>query len=199
MSQKSAINFLTDLSSDEVRKISSLIETANDTIDKYFGIATTFDVLICRGSWEMEVQVISRRKETLERAIHSDTRFVGMTDYRLQEIVIRCDIAKYGHYLHELIHGIISKSHTHQLREGMAWYFTLKLTEDFRYVRPTYPAWVDEMYVYPTRRLAEIVGEEFLKDFALGKASLDYESLPKDVQELFLPEEIFYAEKRGRK
>ncbi|MEW6604058.1 MAG: hypothetical protein AB1351_05135 [Thermoproteota archaeon] len=199
MSQKSAINFLTDLSSDEVRKISSLIETANDTIDKYFGIVTTFDVLICRGSWEMEVQVISRRKETSERAIHSDTRFVGMTDYRLQEIVIRCDIAKYGHYLHELIHGIISKSHTHQLREGMAWYFTLKLTEDFRYVRPTYPAWVDEMYVYPTRRLAEIVGEEFLKDFALGKASLDYESLPKDVQELFLPEEIFYAEKRGRK
>jgi hypothetical protein len=122
-----------------------------------------------------------------------------MTDYRLQEIVIRSDIAKFGNYLHELIHGIISRRHTHQLREGMAWYFTLKLTERYRYVRPSYPSWVDEIYVYPARRLAEIVGEEFLKDFALGRASLDYESLPKYVQELFLPEEIFYSEKRYHK
>lgn len=202
MSQKFGINFLTDASSEEIQKISALIEHANNTIDKYFGIRTAFDVLICRGSWEMEVQVISRRNEASSEgsgSIYSDTKFVGMTDYRLQEIVIRCDIAKYGHYLHELIHGIISRSHTHQLREGMAWYFTLKLTEDYRYARPSYPSWVDEMYVYPTKRLAEIVGEEFLKDFAIGRASLDYESLPKDVQELFLPEEIFYAEKRHRK
>ncbi|HEX7031610.1 MAG TPA: hypothetical protein VF172_01285 [Nitrososphaera sp.] len=199
MSQKFAINFLTDLNYEEAQKISSLVKTANDAIDKYFGIVTTFDILICRGSWEMEVQVISRRKETTERSICSDTRFVGMTDYRLQEIVIRCDVAKYGHYLHELIHGIISKNHTHQLREGMAWYFTLKLTENYRYVRPPCASWVYEMYVNPTKRLAEIVGEEFLKDFALGKATLDHESLPRDVQELFLPEEIFYSDKRSRK
>ncbi len=199
MSQKSGINFLTDASSKEVQKISTLVKHANYTIDKYFGIVTAFDVLICRGSWEMEVQVISRRMEASESSIHSDTKFVGMTDYRLGEIVIRCDIAKFGHYLHELIHGIISKNHTHQLREGLAWHFTLKLTEDYRYVRPSYPSWVDEMYVYPTKRLAEIVGEEFLKDLTLGKASLDYELLPKDVQDLFLPEKIFYSERRYRK
>ena len=199
MSQKSGINFLTDASSEEIQKISALVAHANGTIDKYFGIVTAFDVLICRGSWEMEVQVISRRKEASARSIYSDTKFVGMTDYRLQEIAIRSDIAKFGNYLHELIHGIISRRHTHQLREGMAWYFTLKLTERYRYVRPSYPSWVDEIYVYPARRLAEIVGEEFLKDFALGRASLDYESLPKYVQELFLPEEIFYSEKRYHK
>ncbi len=198
MSQKVAINFLSHLSSEEVQKILSLVKTANDAIDKYFGIVTTFDILICRGSWEMEVQVISRRKEATERFIYSDTRFVGITDYRLQEIVIRCDVAKYGHYLHELIHGIISKNHTHQLREGLAWYFTLKLTENYRYVRPSCPNWVYEIYVYPTKRLAEIVGEEFLKDFALGRATLDHESLPTDVQELFLPEEVFYSDKRSR-
>jgi hypothetical protein len=147
----------------------------------------------------MEVQVISRSKDPSERSIYSDTKFVGMTDYRLREIIIRCDVAKFGHYLHELIHGIISKSHTHQLREGLAWYFTLKLTEGYRYVRPAYPSWVDKMYVYPTKRLAEIVGEEFLKDLAVGKASLDYEMLPKDTRELFLPEEIFYTEKRFQK
>ncbi|HXG06992.1 MAG TPA: hypothetical protein VNI77_06675 [Nitrososphaera sp.] len=199
MSQKLAINFLTDLSSETVQKISSLVKIANDTIDKYFGIVTTFDILICRGSWEMEVQVISRRNGTAEGSIYSDTGFVGMTDYRLQEIVIRCDVAKYGHYLHELIHGIINRNHPHQLREGMAWYFTLKLTENYTYVRPTCPNWVYEMYVCPTKRLAEIVGDDFLKDFTLGKATLDHESLPSDVQDLFLPEEIFYSDKRSRK
>ena len=199
MTEKSVITFITGANTDEVNKISSLVEHANKTINDYFGIITTFDVLICRGSWEMEVQVISRRKDPSGRPIYSDTKFVGMTDYRLREIIIRCDVAKFGHYLHELIHGIISKSHTHQLREGLAWYFTLKLTEGYRYVRPSYPSWVDKMYVYPTKRLAEIVGEEFLKDLAVGKASLDYEMLPKDVRDLFLPEEIFYMEKRFQK
>ena len=199
MAGKSVITFTTEANIDEVKKISCFVEHANKTINDYFGIITTFDVLICRGSWEMEVQVISRRKDPSGRPIYSDTKFVGMTDYRLREIIIRCDVAKFGHYLHELIHGIISKSHTHQLREGLAWYFTLKLTEGYRYVRPPYPSWVDKMYVYPTKRLAEIVGEEFLKDLAVGKASLDYEMLPKDIRELFLPEEIFYIEKRFQK
>ena len=199
MAGKSVITFTTEANIDEVKKISCFVEHANKTINDYFGIITTFDVLICRGSWEMEVQVISRRKDPSERSVYSDTKFVGMTDYRLREIIIRCDVAKFGHYLHELIHGIISKSHTHQLREGLAWYFTLKLTEGYRYVRPPYPSWVDRMYVYPTKRLAAIVGGEFLKDLAVGKASLDYEMLPKDIRELFLPEEIFYIEKRFQK
>lgn len=143
----------------------------------------------------MEVQVISRRSQSM-LSMYNDTRFVGITDYRLEEIVIRCDIARFGHYLHELIHGIISKTHPHQLREGLAWYFTLKLTEEFRYVRPSYPSWVDVLYVYPVNRLAEIVGNEFLKDIAVGKASVQYDLLPRDVQDLFVSEEVFYSKKR---
>lgn len=198
MSQKYEITFLTNTTSDEIQKISSLVEYANKTIDEYFGIVTSFDILICRGSWEMEVQTISRKQHS-EFSMYSDSKFIGMTDYRLGEIIIRCDIAKFGHYLHELIHGIISKNYSHQLREGLAWYFTLKLTEKYRYVRPSYPSWVDEMYVYPTKRLAEILGDDFLKDFALGKASLQYEALPNDVQDLFKPEEIFYSKRKYRK
>jgi len=164
-------------------------------INDHFGIVTSFDVLICRGRWEMEVQVISRKSQSPFSA-YNDTKFVGITDYRLREIVIRCDIAKFGHYLHELIHGIISNKHTHQLREGFAWYFTLKLTEGYRYVRPSYPSWVDGLYLYPVNRLAEIVGDEFLKDLAVGKASIQYDILPRDVQDLFMPEEVFYLKKR---
>jgi hypothetical protein len=195
---KFEVSFLTHATSDEVNKISSWIKYANKIIDDYFGIVTSFDVLICRGRWEMEVQVISRKSQSTF-LMYSDTKFVGITDYHLGEIVIRCDIARFGHYLHELIHGIISKSHPHQLREGLAWYFTLKLTEGYSYVRPSYPSWVDVLYVYPVNRLAEIVGNEFLKDLAVGKASVQYDLLPMDVQDLFVSEEIFYSKKRHHK
>jgi hypothetical protein len=199
MTVKPTITFLTKANRDEAKKISLFVEHANKMIKDYFGIVTEFDILICHGSWEMEVQIISRAKELLQRSIYGRTKFAGITDYTLKEIVIRYDIAKFGHYLHELIHGIISKSLTHQLREGLAWYFTLKLTETHKYVRPSCPLGVNEMYIVPTHRLAEIVGEEFLKDLAVGKASLDYELLPKEIQGLFLSEEIFYAENRCEK
>lgn len=192
---KSEVSFITGATSEEVKKISSWVKYANKMINDHFGIVTSFDVLICRGRWEMEVQVISRRSQSM-LSMYNDTRFVGITDYRLEEIVIRCDIARFGHYLHELIHGIISKTHPHQLREGLAWYFTLKLTEEYRYVRPSYPSWVDVLYVYPVNRLAEIVGDEFLKDIAVGKASVQYNLLPRDVQDLFVSEEVFYSKKR---
>lgn len=143
----------------------------------------------------MEVQTVSRRDQS-KLSMYNDTKFVGITDYHLEEIVIRSDIARFGHYLHELIHGIVSKSHPHQLREGFAWYFTLKLSQRYKYVRPSYPSWVDDLYVYPVNRLAEIVGNEFLKDLAIGNATLQYDLLPKDVQDLFVPEEVFYSKKR---
>ena len=190
-----AVSFLTGTTNEEVKKVTSWIKYANKIINDYFGMVTSFDVLICRGRWDMEVQIISRKGQST-LSLYNDTKFVGITDYRLEEIVIRCDIARFGHYLHELIHGIISKSHTHQLREGFAWYFTLKLTEGYRYVRPSYPSWVDMLYLYPVNRLAEIVGDEFLKDLAIGKASIQNDLLPRDVQDLFLTEEVFYSKKR---
>jgi hypothetical protein len=195
---KCEVYFLTFTTSDEIKKITSWVQYANKIIDDYFGIVTSFDVLICRGRWEMEVQVISRKSQSAF-SLYNDTKFVGITDYHLGEIVIRCDIARFGHYLHELIHGIISKNHPHQLREGLAWYFTLKLTEGYRYVRPSYPSWVDMLYVYPVKRLAEIVGNDFLKDLAVGKASIQYDLLPMDVQDLFMSEEVFYSKKRYHK
>jgi hypothetical protein len=188
--------FLTESTAEEIQRILSWVKYANQIINDYFGTASSFDVLICRGRWEMEVQVISRRYYQSMLSAQNDTKFAAITDYRLEEIVIRCDIARFGHYLHELIHGIISKHHPNQLREGLAWYFTLKLTERYRYVRPSYPSWVDKLYVYPVNMLAKIVGDEFLKDLAIGKASIHYELLPKAVQELFAPEEVFYSKKR---
>jgi hypothetical protein len=195
---KCEVSFLTGATNEEVKKVSSWVEYANTIINDYFGTVTSFDIIICRGRWEMEVQVISRKSQST-LSMYDDTRSVGITDYHLEEIVIRCDIARFGHYLHELIHGIISKTHPHQLREGLAWYFTLKLTEGYKYVRPSYPSWVDVLYFYPVNMLAEIVGDEFLKDLAVGKASVQYDLLPRDVQDLFVSEEVFYSKKRYHK
>ena len=55
------------------------------------------------------------------------------------------------------------------------------------------------LYVYPVKRLAEIVGNDFLKDLAVGKASIQYDLLPTDVQNLFMSEEVFYSKKRYHK
>ena len=188
-----SLTVLTEISEEEMERVLMFIDHANKIIDEYFGVRTSFDVVICHGSWEMEIQVISRRRELLLQ--YDETKSVSVTDYRLKEIVIRYDIAKFGHYLHELIHGVISKNHPHQLREGLAWYFTLKLTERCRYVRPKYPSWVDNFYIYPVKKLAQIMGDDFLKDFALGKGIIQEEAVPPDVQELFLPEEFYYASK----
>lgn len=184
------ITFLGENTAEEARKIVALIDSANEMIMGYFGIRSTYDIIICKGNWEMEVQVLSREKS----AGRSSDRLAGITDYRLKEIVIRSDKARFAHYLHELIHGIIAKSHPHQLREALAWYFTLKLLEPYRYLRPRYPAQIDSLYVAPARKLAALVGDDFLKDFAVGRGSLDAtDKFPDDVRALFLPEEAFYA------
>lgn len=188
------LTLLTDIPVEETQKVLMLIDNANEIITEYFGVRTSFDIVICHGSWEMEIQVISRRRELPLQ--YDDTKSVAITDYHLKEIIIRYDIAKFGHYLHELIHGVISKNHSQQLREGLAWYFTLKLTERCKYVRPKYPSWIDNLYLYPVKKLAQIIGDDFLKDFALGKGVIQEDALPSNVQELFLPEEFYYAKKR---
>jgi hypothetical protein len=66
----------------------------------------------------------------------------------------------------------------------------------FYHVRPSYPSWVDNLYLYPVNKLARIVGDNFLKDFAVGRASIQEDALPGDIQDLFQTEEVFYAKKR---
>jgi hypothetical protein len=194
MNTNKSLTVLTEIPTEEMRKVLMFIDNANQVIAEYFGVRTSFDIVICQGSWEMEIQVISRRQELPLQ--YDDTKSVAITDYHLKEIIIRYDVAKFGHYLHELIHGIISKNHSQQLREGLAWYFTLKLTEHCRYVRPKYPSWIDNLYIYPVKRLAQIIGDDFLKDFMLGKGVIQEDALSPDIQELFLPEESYYATKK---
>ena len=189
------IVFLSELPKSDIQKVSALIDAATNVIYEYFGAKTTFDIIICRGYWEMEVQIISRIHNFSSGQIYN-TKSAGITDYHLKEIVFRYDIARFGHYLHELIHGVLSSRHPHQMREGLAWYFTLLLTETKRYLQPYYPSMLDDLYIFPIRKMARVMGPEFIKDFALGRATVLEDSFSQDIKDLFLPEEVFYAKKR---
>jgi hypothetical protein len=194
LSQREIV-FLSELPKSDIQKVSVLIDAATNVIYEYFGARTAFDIIICRGCWEMEVQIISRI-HNFSSGQYYNTKSAGITDYRLKEIVFRYDIARFGHYLHELIHGIISSRHPHQMREGLAWYFTLLLTESKRYLQPRYPSMLNALYIFPVKEMARVMGQEFLRDFALGRATVLEEAFSQDVKELFLPEEVFYAKKR---
>ena len=189
------ILFLSQSSGSQFQKVTTFIDIANNMIYEYFGTKTNFDIIICNGSWEMEVQIVSRI-HNLHSGQYYTTKSAAITDYRLKEIIVRCDIAKFGHYLHELIHGILGKKHSHQLKEGLAWYFTEVLTAPKVYLMPSLSVFILESYVTPVRKLAGILGEGFLKDFALGNAYVHEEAFSKDIRDLFLPEEVFYTKKR---
>jgi hypothetical protein len=190
------ISFLSnDLSEKEINKIMLFVDQANEIIKRF----------ICNGELEMQTQIMSkirgngivlRQREHQEQQQNHHYRIskvVAMTDYELKEIIIRNDIAKFGNYLHELIHGVLDISHTYQLREALAWYYTLKLTEQHKYARPSYPIWVDHVYIAPVKKLANIVGNDFLRDLALGRGSIEENAFPIDIKKLFLSEELSYC------
>lgn len=188
-----------DLFADEINKALVFVDQANETISHYFGTKSDFDLIICKGYQQMQSQIMlkSGSSDIIQwKHQHNPqemSNLVAMTDYELKKIIIRHDIAKFGHYLHELILSVLDRSHTHQLREALSWYYTLILTEQFRYVRPSYPIWIDYLYVAPIKRLMRIVGDDFLRDLAIGKASIEEKAFPADIRKLFMPEEMFYC------
>jgi hypothetical protein len=198
------ISFLSnDLSENEINRIMLFVDRANEIIKHYFGVKSTFHLIICSRELEMQTQIWSKirgnrivlpqQEQEQQNNYYRISKVVAMTDYELKEIIIRSDIAMFGNYLHELIHGVLDISHTHQLREALAWYYTLKLTEQHEYTRPSYPIWVNLVYIAPVKKLANIVGNDFLRDLALGRGSIEESSFPIDIKKLFLPEKLFYC------
>lgn len=185
------ITFLGDTSPDEIVK---LIDTANKMIENYFGIRSAFDIIICKRGWKMEVQVLSWQRCGASDRFGDGEMLIAITDYGLNEIVTRSDKARFVHYLHELINGIVSPSHTRLLEEALAWYFTLKLLKPYENLKASYPPWIDSMYLSPMKQLAAIVGDDILSDFSVGKCCLaNFDNFPREVKQLFMPMELFYA------
>jgi len=189
------VEFLYEAEERERQKILKMLEIAGKMVSDYFGKKCDYDILVCDGGWCMEVQTISRERGGSEYRLH-DIKYLAMTDYDLQEIIIRKDIAKFAQYLHEMIHCIIPKSYPQQLREGLAWYFTLEIMKPYPYLRPNYPNWVADLYINPVRSLVETFGLDFIKQFVAGKAEIEESAIPEDAKDLFLPEEVFFRKKK---
>jgi hypothetical protein len=190
------VQFLYEVDEQEQQKILKMLEIAGKMVSDYFGKRSDYDVLICDGGWCMEVQTIVRESAKGHEYKLHDMKFLALTDYNLNEIVIRKDVAKFAQYIHEMIHSIIPKRYPHQLREGLAWYFTLEILKPYPYLRPNYPNWVGEMYISPVRSMVKFFGHDFIKDFTIGRSEIEESKVPDDAKELFLPEEVFYRRKK---
>jgi len=190
------VEFLYEAEEQERQKILKMLEIAGRMVWDYFGKKCDYDVLICDGGWCMEVQTISREHGKSSEYKLYDIKYLALTDYNLSEIIIRKDVAKFAQYLHEMIHCIIPKSYPQQLREGLAWYFTLEIMKPYPYLRPNYPNWVADIYINPVRSLVETFGLDFIKQFAAGKAEIEESAIPEDAKDLFLPEEVFFRKKK---
>jgi hypothetical protein len=51
---------------------------------------------------------------------------------------------------------------------------------------PQISSTIDYHNIYLVEKLALMIGIDFLKDFALGRADLDENALPNDIQDLIL-------------
>lgn len=190
------VSFLYDASEEERKKTISMLEIAGKMVSDYFGKKCEFDLLICDDAWCMEVQTVSRERGSGNKFRLHDAKYLGLTDYNLDEIILRTDRAKFAHYLHEMIHCVIPKQHPQQLREGLSWYFTIEILKPYHYLRPNYPRWVATIYIKPVKSMVKVFGHEFMKQFAVGNAVIEESAIPEDAKDLFLPEDIFFRKKK---
>lgn len=152
------VQFLYEADEKERQKILRMLGIAANIVSNYFGKKSDFDVVIVEDGWSMELQTISR-----ERRRFYDTKYLAVTDLNLREIVIRKDVARLAQYIHELIHSITPREYPHQLREGLAYYFTLEILKSCECQMPRYSAWVDDLYVKPTRSLVKAFGLDVVR------------------------------------
>ncbi len=182
------IIFLYDISKKDKNNIINIINIVDEIIFNYFNKrCTEFSIVICEDEWTMTIQIATHRRQGKAR---DDSNSISFTDPKLKEIIIRKDKATFGNYLHEMIYAILYEGLTEQLREALAWYFTIELIKHHRYAIPAYPSWVIDLYLQPARHLVSMLGIDFVKDFALGNAEVADDLLSDDIQRLFLPEDF---------
>jgi hypothetical protein len=179
------INIVGNTKVEEFEKILSFIYIATKYVNQFFDVAISLNISTKENpSWDDNLVVFKTVEQYRLRNFIVSRVNEPIVEYHIHNIFIRYSNSAFGHYLSALTYGIISPMHKRKLREALAWYFTLKLTETSKYTRPQISSIVDYHNVSLVEKLALMIGVDFLKDFALGRADLDEDALPKDVQEL---------------
>ena len=61
--------------------------------------------------------------------------------------------------------------------------FTIQLTETAKYVRPKSSSiGIDDRYLHTINKVCNVIGNDLLKEFALGRALTNEKELPGDIQ-----------------
>jgi hypothetical protein len=108
------ITFLEETTIEEVSNIVALVDAANEMISRFLGAESKFDIIVCKSSWDMEVQVISREKSV--KPYKDGVSLVGLTDYELKEIIIII-----MNLTSLLILGLLEYSFTHRDINNRGW------------------------------------------------------------------------------
>ena len=77
----------------------------------------------------------------------------------------------------------MAEKHNAIIRQALSWYFTIRLTETAKYVRPKSSSiGIDDRYLCIINNVYNVIGNDLLKEFALGRALTNKKELPGDIQ-----------------
>jgi hypothetical protein len=149
------VHIVGDTKVEEFEKILSFIYIAAIYINQFFDVAISLGISYKDNPTLDDKLVVFKTIEQYKLRNFNDDRVnEAIAEYHIHNIFIRYSNSKFGHYLSALIYGIISTIHKRKLREALAWYFSLKLTETSKYTMPQISSIIDYHNIYLVEKLA---------------------------------------------
>ena len=168
---------------EKLEKIISLVHIASKHVDKYFDVCLSLNFITNHTGWNGEDAVFfitnSNRAPSPSLDHNSNVNQQQKKENIVSNLYIKNKTAKFGHYLYALIYGIMAEKHNAIIRQALSWYFTIQLTETAKYVRPNSSSiGIDGRYSYIINKVYNVIGNDSLKEFALGRALANKKELP---------------------
>ncbi len=175
-----------DVEIEKLEKIISLVHIASKYVDKYFDICISLNFITNYTDWNGEdaVLFITNSNRTPSPSLdHNSNIHQQQKEYIVSNLYIKNKTAKFGHYLYALIYGIMAEKHNTIIRQALSWYFTIQLTETSKYVRPKSSSiGLDDRYLYLINNVYNAIGNDLLKEFALGRTHINKKELPGGIE-----------------
>ncbi len=171
---------------EKLEKIISFVYIASEHIDNYFNICISLDFKMNFNEWNGEDIILFKTNHVsnIKSYLRSSQVDNSTKDSHAYVTAVRHKNSKFGHYLYALLYGLMDKRHNNKIRQSLAWYFTLKLTETAKYVRPNSSTIdLDKCCLDLVSKLQGMTGSDFLKDYAIGRAltqRVTYQKILKD-------------------
>ncbi len=171
---------------EKLEKIISLVHIASKYVDKCFDVCLSLNFITNHTGWNGEDAVLfitNSNRAPSPSLDHNSNVHQQQKENIVSNLCIKNKTAKFGHYLYALIYGIMAEKHSAVIRQALSWYFTIQLTETAKYVRPKSSSiGIDDRYLCRINKVYNVIGNDLLKEFALGRALTNKKELPGDIQ-----------------